>query len=51
MQGENALHDLDKALEVFQIEQFVQCLPVDLHRWIIERKPSSLMVVEKLADE
>ena len=29
LEGEEALSNLDKALEVFKLEQFVNCLPVD----------------------
>src|ERR1043165_4657999 len=51
LEGEDALNDLPKVLEVFKLEQFVNCLPVEIHRWIIDKKPSSLAQASKLADE
>src|ERR1043165_9420846 len=51
LEGEDALSNVEKALEVFKLEQFVHCLPVDLHRWIVERKVSSLTEAARMADE
>src|ERR1043165_371424 len=51
LEGEGALDDLPKVLEVFKLEQFVNCLPVEIHRWIIDKKPSTLAQAAKLADE
>src|SRR5688572_10878795 len=46
------LNDLNKALEVFKLEQFVICLPVEIHRWIIiDKKPATISDTAKLADE
>ena len=51
LEGEKAFEDVDKAFEVFKLEQFVNCLPLELHRWVVEKHPKTLMEAAKLADE
>lgn len=51
MEGEGAVDDVKRALEVVKLEQFVNCLPQDLHRWLVDKKPKDLYSAAKLADE
>src|SRR5688572_13624668 len=51
IEGEGATKEVDKLMEVVKLEQFVNCLPTELHRWVIEKKPESLSEAAKLADE
>ena len=51
IEGEGATKEVDKLIEVVKLEQFVNCLPTELHRWVIEKKPESLSEAAKLADE
>src|ERR1043165_2030263 len=51
LEGKKALACLEKTFEVFKLEQFVNCLPVELHRWIVERKVSNLSEAARMADE
>src|SRR5688572_240815 len=51
IEGEGATKEVDKLIEVVKLEQFVNCLPTELHRWVIEKKPESLREAAKLADE
>ena len=51
LEGEEALTDVDRLLEVVKLEQFVNCLPLELHKWIVERKPKFLRQAATLADE
>src|SRR6218665_3056916 len=49
--GDNVAKDADKLKELFKLEQFVNCLPKDIHKCVLERHPTSLMEAAKLADE
>src|SRR6218665_693483 len=49
--GANVANDADKLKELFKLEQFVNCLPKDIHKNVLERHPTSLMEAAKLADE
>src|SRR6218665_822186 len=49
--GANVANDADKLKELFKLEQFVNCLPKDIHKSVLERHPTSLMEAAKLADE
>lgn len=51
LQGEEAFQSLERTLEVLKLEQFVTCLPIELHRWVIEKKPKTLAEAAKWADE
>ena len=51
MEGVNTFTDVDKLKEILKIEQFITSLPVDIHKWVLERHPVSLMEAVKLADE
>src|SRR5688572_10985214 len=51
IEGEGATKEVDKLMEVVKLEQFVNCLPTELQRWVIEKKPESLSEAAKLADE
>src|SRR6218665_3253076 len=49
--GANVANDADKLKELFKLEQFVNCLPKDIRKSVLERHPTSLMEAAKLADE
>src|SRR6218665_649877 len=49
--GANVANDADKLKELFKLEQFVNCLPKDIHKCVLERHPTSLMEAARLADE
>src|SRR6218665_147307 len=49
--GANVANDADKLKELFKLEQFVNCLPKDIHKCVLERHPTSLMEAAKFADE
>jgi len=51
IEGANVANDADKLKELFKLEQFVNCLPKDIHKSVLERHPTSLMEAAKLADE
>jgi hypothetical protein len=51
LDGEGAGKDVEKLKEVMKLEQFVNCLPTEIHRWVIEKKPETLAEAAKLADE
>lgn len=38
LEGEEALTDTKRALEVFKLEEFVNRLPADLYKWIVDKK-------------
>ena len=38
-------------MEIIKFEQFVNCMPTEIHRWVIEKKPRTLAEAAKLADE
>ena len=50
LDGEGAGKDVEKLKEVMKLEQFVNCLPTEIHRWVIEKKPETLAEAAKLAD-
>jgi len=37
--------------ELVKLEQFVDCLPTKLHRWVVEKQPKLLVDAAKLANE
>ena len=39
---EQAQEDIEHLKQVLLTEQFMQCLPVKLHRWVIERSPETM---------
>lgn len=43
--------DIDLLERSLKIQQFVRCLPVNLHRWFIEKAPKTLQQTAKFADE
>src|SRR6218665_1738027 len=51
IEGTNVANDADKLKELFKLEQFVNCLPKDIHKCVLEKHPTSLMEAAKLADE
>src|SRR6218665_4021786 len=51
MDGEEAYDNVDRMREVVKLEQFVNCLPLELHRWVVERKPKTVADAARLADE
>jgi len=34
-----------------KLEQFTNCLPTEIHRWVVEKRPKLLVDAAKLADE
>jgi len=51
MDGEEAYEDVDRMREVFKLERFVNCLPVEIHRWVVEKHPKTVVDASRLADE
>ena len=51
LEGEGAVEEVKRMAEVFKLEQFVKCLPPELHRWLVDKKPLTLSAAAKLADE
>src|SRR6218665_3214595 len=51
MDGEGAYEDVDRMREVVKLEQFVNCLPLELHRWVVEKHPETVVDAARLADE
>jgi len=49
--GEQAQEDIEHLKQVLLIEQFTQCLPVELHKWVIERSPKTVSDAARFADE
>ena len=43
--------DIERICEVVKLEQFVDCLPTEIHRWVVEKWPKLLVDAAKLADE
>src|SRR6218665_554524 len=37
--------------EVMKLEQFTNCLPTGIHRWVVEKRPMLLVDAGQLADE
>ena len=51
MDGEEAYDNVGRMREVVKIEQFVNCLPLELHRWVVERKPKTVADAARIPDE
>src|SRR6218665_533195 len=51
MDGEEASTDINRLKEVMKLEQFTNCLPTEIHRWVVEKRPKLLVDAAKLADE
>jgi len=51
MDGEEAYENVDRMREVVKLEQFVNCLPIELHRWVVEKHPKTVVDAARLADE
>src|SRR6218665_556481 len=51
MDGEEASTDINRLKEVMKLEQFTNCLPTEIHRWVVEKRPKVLVDAAKLADE
>jgi len=51
LDGDQAQKDIEHLKPVLLIEQFTQCLPVELHRWVIERSPKTVSDAARFADE
>src|SRR6218665_3101397 len=39
MDGEEASTDIARLKEVMKLEQFTNCLPTEIHRWVVEKRP------------
>src|SRR6218665_2533422 len=48
---EQAQEYIEHLKQVLLIEQLTQCLPVELHRWVIERSPKTVSDAARFADE
>src|SRR6218665_3050945 len=42
---------LARLKEVMKLEQFTNCLPTEIRRWVVEKRPKLLVDAAKLADE
>src|SRR6218665_3031607 len=51
LEGEEASTDIARLKEVMKLEQFTNCLPTEIHRWVVEKRPNLLVDAAKLADE
>src|SRR6218665_1381945 len=51
MDGEEAPTDINRLKEVMKLEHFTNCLPTEIHRWVVEKRPKLLVDATKLADE
>jgi len=51
LESEEAHDDIDRLREVIKLEQFYDRLHPELHSWLIDRKPKTLLEAAKLADE
>src|SRR6218665_848336 len=51
MDGEEAYENVDRMREVVKVEQFVNCLPIELHCWVVEKHPKTVVDDARLADE
>src|SRR6218665_977648 len=51
VEGEEASTDIVRLKEVMKLEQFTNCLPTEIHRWVVEKRPKLLVDAAKLADE
>src|SRR6218665_2349336 len=51
MDGEEASTDINRLKEVVKLEQFRNCLPTEIHRWVVEKRPKLLVDAAKLADK
>src|SRR6218665_2237423 len=51
MDGEEAYEDVDRMREVVKLEQFVNCLPIELHRLVVEKHLKTVVNAARLADE
>jgi len=51
MDGEEASTDINRLKEVVKLEQFTNCLPTEIHRWVVEKRPKLLVNAAKLPDE
>ena len=49
--GKQAQEDMRRLKQVLLIEQFVKCLPKELHRWVIEKAPKTSFDAAKFANE
>src|SRR6218665_2316127 len=51
MDGEEAPTNIDRLKEVVKLEQFTNCLPNEIHRWVVEKRPKLSVKTAKLAHE
>ena len=51
LDGEEASTSLNRLKEVLKLEQFTNCLPTDLHKWVEEKRPKVLVDAAKLPDQ
>src|SRR6218665_2063961 len=43
MDGEEASADINRIKEVVKLKQFTNCLPTEIHRWVVEKRPKILV--------
>lgn len=51
MDGHAAYNDVEKMGEVVKLEQFVNCLRIEIPRWVVEKHPKLVADAPTLADE
>src|SRR6218665_1396051 len=51
LDGEEASADINWLKKVVKLEQFTNCLPTEIHRWVVGKRPKLLVDAAKLADE
>src|SRR6218665_1771091 len=51
IEEEEASPDIARLKEAMKLEQFTNCLPTEIHRWGVEKRPKLLVDAAKLADE
>jgi len=51
LDGEEISTYINWLKEVVKLEQFTNCLPTEIHRWFVEKRPKLLVDAAKLADE
>ena len=49
--GEEAFENVESVRKLVKLEQFVDCMPTKLHRWVTEKRPKIFVDAAKLADE
>ena len=51
LDGEAASTDINRLKEVVKLEQLTNCLPTEINRWVVEKRPKLWVDAAKLAEE